>query len=438
MSDNTCKIPKISAKNNKRSGAELQSVTDKMARSEHFRPRYCVPEPRSPLTLQNQYSPLQCNDNDMMDVTVSNNSVHQRNKASGSNGKRSHNNETQKQAAAPKTYTTRPIVITDERVNKMDALMELINAAKLEGEYFKKFTSLGVKISFLKDKDYDSFSAILIAQEVEHYSFKPRAQNTFKAIMSGLLKTSTEQIKSEFGTLYNITVINIIDLNENKQTAYGLYLIEFKSDMNLKTLKDVRYIDHTVISWRRYSPRNKGPTQCRRCGIYGHGQNNCHRKLVCIACAQDHLLSDCPFGAEQNKTATGVVFKCFSCAANKKQANHRADDPNCPSRSEYLAIRQRITQKNSRSNQPKQVVPTKQAFPRLNPNSQQMPQNVVRPLISYADISASTPMTSVNENLFTIDELFDIFCAHVDQFNSCKTKMDQIKVVASLLKYGAQ
>lgn len=317
------KIPKISAKNSKRTGAELQFAAEKMARFETFRPRYCVPQAGSPLTLQNQYSPLQNNDNETMEVTVSNNNTHQHNKAGGPSGKKGPNNETQKQPTAPKVYTTRPIVITDARVNKTDVLMELITAAKLEGEYFKKFTNMGVKLSFSKDKDYDLFSAVLIEKQVEHFSFKPRAQKSFKAIMSGLLKTGAEQIKSEFVTLYNITVLSIVDLNENKETGYGLYLIEFKGDINLKILKDVRYIDHTVISWRRYSPRNKGPTQCRRCGIYGHGQSNCHRKLVCIACAQDHLLTECPFGAEQNTTATGVVFKCFSCEANKKPSNHR-------------------------------------------------------------------------------------------------------------------
>lgn len=326
------------------------------------------------------------------------------------------------------TTTTAPIVITDDKRTEDGVFTGWLTAAALEGEYYRKHTGMGIKVSFAKTTDYVKFAKVLVDNNVEHFSYRSKEDKTFKAVMAGLPKMDSLIVKTELKQSYNIDALSIVDMNTKNQSQYGLYLIEFCCEINLKTLQNVKYIDHTVINWRRYTPRPNGPTQCRRCGLYGHGQTNCNRKMVCIACAGDHGVSECPYKDKEN----AVVFKCFNCVANKKKSDHRADDPRCPSRNEYLAIRQRITEKNSRSS----ARNTPQMQPAPKPATASVPKqsSAPRTQVSYADICSGA--NNGNQDLFSVDELFDIFCQHLEQINKCRTKMDQMKVIVSLLKHG--
>lgn len=344
---------------------------------------------------------------------------------------------TPNKTAKPNTPQTRPIVITDDKCNA-DTLSRLLTEAKLKGKYFKKYTSIGTKISFAYDEDYQKFASLLETKSLEHYSHSSKETKTFKAVMEGLAKTEIVTIKAELEREYNIDTIRITDMNASRNTYFGLYLIEFSGATNLQSLQSVvKYIDHTSIKWRRYTPRNKGPTQCRRCGMYGHGQTNCHRKLVCLVCAKDHNLAECPFNKKDSvEPVPKTVYKCFSCVANKqKSSNHRADDPNCPSRLEYLEIRQRISARNNRKPPPRF---TPQSFPPLSTKTQSNNSQPTRQQVSYADLMGSVESHTESHNLFSLEQLFEIFCKHVEQLQKCKSKMDQMKVIASLLKHAVQ
>ena len=73
-----------------------------------------------------------------------------------------------------------------------------------------------------------------------------------------------------------------------------------------------------------------------------HGSANCFTAEACLGCGESHDNLNC----QLNKTIEDgpVIYKCFNCIEkNFKNANHRADDPHCPSRKEYLQIRQGTT-----------------------------------------------------------------------------------------------
>lgn len=69
------------------------------------------------------------------------------------------------------------------------------------------------------------------------------------------------------------------------------------------------------MKWLCYSLKYKGPTQCRICLMYGHGQNGCNRKPVCMLCAStEHIFEICPFNKNESDH---VVFKCADCHAKQ-------------------------------------------------------------------------------------------------------------------------
>ncbi|XP_045783667.1 transcription initiation factor TFIID subunit 4-like [Maniola jurtina] len=70
----------------------------------------------------------------------------------------------------------------------------------------------------------------------------------------------------------------------------------------------------TIEAWRG----RKGPAQCHRCQQWRHSSVNCHRPLVCVACAGNHAARDCPRPKEEPPT-------CANCGDA-----HTANNANCP------------------------------------------------------------------------------------------------------------
>lgn len=107
----------------------------------------------------------------------------------------------------------------------------------------------------------------------------------------------------------------------------------------------IRYFYNIAVYWRWPLKGNKGPTQCVKCSMFGHGAQNCNRVEVCPACAGNHDYAVCTL----NKFSLdgSVIYKCYNCVKkNFRNVNHRADDPRCPYRQEYLDIRRRISSRS--------------------------------------------------------------------------------------------
>lgn len=327
-----------------------------------------------------------------------------------------------------------PIIITSD-VNSI----ALINRAGLNGGFSQKNMSIGTKIHLDNSEDYLKFLELLTDENIEFYSHKSHEEKTFKAVLAGLYKNCNDEIKSDLVDIYNITPIKIVDMTANKINSRGsLYLVEFKKDeVTMKTLGAIKTIYHTVVSWKPYSPKYRGPTQCFRCGSYGHGQDYCNRRKTCVFCASDdHSANECPF--KLRETVNPVVFRCFNCiSAKKKDFNHRADDPICPSRQQYMEIRSRITQR-TRRNAAQEPRPINKHKNEVRDEQNSFP--ALRPKVTYSQICAQKPVTRnvTSGDLYSVDELFDIFVSHVEQLERCNTRSDQLKVLASLLKYATK
>lgn len=218
-------------------------------------------------------------------------------------------------------------------------------------------------------------------------------------------------------------------------------VLEFDRSQNSKAqVLRIRRLRSIVVYWRKPLKSNKGPTQCTKCAMYGHGAKNCFRKNICIACGGDHDAATC----QVNKTPQegSAVYKCFNCIKNKlKNSSHRADDPRCPSRKDYLQIRVNIRNKmrpmqNSRPRQ--SIDQTTEDFPYLNSaNFLNAGHNTSLPRHSYAEaVKSSSRQPFTCDDLYSTDELFSIFTEALIDLRKCKSKIEQINVIMTMLKYA--
>lgn len=301
--------------------------------------------------------------------------------------------------------------------------------------YFFRRTSMGTKVFSDNMEKYLSLLKGLKSTEFRYYTHKIPDSSTYKMLLKGLHKVPTDLIKDELEINHGVKCLDIREVvTERTNASDALYLLTFnRMEVNKKVLHNIKYILRVSIFWKnqRTAP-NKGPTQCRKCGLYGHGTDNCYRQKVCFLCSSiTHDTDFCPM----NNTSGGKIYKCFNCVSKGyTEFKHRADDPNCPCRANYIEARLKATQKNSeriqRGNGGNQTTITsdQQYFNVPKPNGNQTIPN-------YKNATYANQLKS-KADLFSMDELFAIFRNATVELKKCSTKLDQLNIIVSLLKYA--
>lgn len=312
----------------------------------------------------------------------------------------------------------------------------------LNVQYNIKRISIGTKIFVDKEEDFNTLCSKLKELKIEFFTHPYGNKKLFKLVLCGLPEVQTNAIADWLKTNNNVTALKIDMLNSvgsNKK-----YIVQFDPIENSKNdVKNINVILNHVIKWIPYKRRNRGPTQCVNCGMFGHGVSACNRKSNCLLCGESHATKECHFNDNNNEQR---VFKCNNCKSNELPFNHRANDPNCPSRLRYIEIKAKSNKRNTqKSTQQFQV--TENEFPRMNAHmhsrTNSEPSTVtVTPHSSrsYAYVAKSPPTqrasnqnSNANEELFTFAEISNIMLNCVNELTQCKTKLDQIKVIANLL-----
>lgn len=234
-----------------------------------------------------------------------------------------------------------PITVTGKCANDVK---KLLDEAQIK-DYMIEIISIGVKIQLKTKIDYMSIRTILPQKKIDHFTHKPRSDKPFKAVMYGLPKTDVNEVKSFFLDTLNINVIEVYEMKtKNADPNHAIYLVHFnRTDMSLAKLNKITAVNNTIVKWAAYSPKFKGPIQCRKCTMYGHGASNCNRRTVCAYCTtEEHESKDCPLNPSNRNGAPNAeaMYKCYTCTALKlPDKNHSAFDVACPARANYLAIR---------------------------------------------------------------------------------------------------
>lgn len=334
--------------------------------------------------------------------------------------------------ASPKVKTTipkpAPITITDGSIS----IPTLFKAVPFQ--YRLRIVSIGTKVYVDNETDFNKLIASLRKKEIEFFTHPFGESKTFKLILSGLPEIPTSDITECLKTQNNITVNKITMLNST--SSFKRYLMQFNPKENTRAdVMNVRIISNHVIKWHSAKNNRRGPSQCLKCAMYGHGISACDRKPVCTLCGDGHEAKDCEFGKPENSEQ--CTFKCFNCKKNKLQFNHKATDPQCPSRQKYIEIRSAANTKKVRPSQ--QYQHSASNFPPLRttlaaPNPPPLTHSFANVAKNRTQQQATHNTQLVGDNdLLSFSEISNILFNCIGELEKCTSKYDQLRVIANLL-----
>lgn len=346
------------------------------------------------------------------------------------------NDNDQPNSSSKKNQTPKPppIKITDDRMKTFD-MKRFLNDLQITS-FQAKTISIGIKVDLDTKSDYDKCITALTTKKIDFFTHRDKNEKSFKVVLGGLPKMDTGIIVDEMKK-YNIVPSSVTELStKNQNPHHCLYLVQFNTkDVSFNILRKVRAIDHIIVNWKPFKPRNRGPTQCNKCLMFGHGAQNCHRSEACMLCAStSHATANCHYN---ENTKEAFVFKCYNCVSkNLPNTNHRANDPKCPCRSTYLEIRNNINHKNtirnSRTNQKSNTFNINQTnFPEFNQNSS--PEDYTPNQSTGPTYAEQIKRSRANSDLYSMDDLFEIFQSAIEDLSVCTNKGQQLKVLFKLL-----
>lgn len=301
-----------------------------------------------------------------------------------------------------------------------------------------KRMSIGTKLVPSTLAYYDEIIKYLKEKKMKFYTHPVLDRKAFKLALFGLPQLETAFIIEEFNTKYNIQPTKVTEVKTARSNVDdALYMLEFdRTKISKREVRKIRYVCGIVVYWRNPQKRSRGPTQCSKCAMFGHGSSNCFRDNACLGCGGPHDYSVCQLQKAPKDDA--VVYKCFNCAKrNLKHVNHRADDPRCPSRKEYMEIRQKVTA-NRKYNK---FIPS-QDFSMSNDDfpstSRQAAQFQVPSWPKNDHNSKNVPLSNSNNRTnddLSNDKIMEIFFEAIDALEKCTNKFDKMRVLGNMLRH---
>lgn len=342
-----------------------------------------------------------------------------------------------------------PIVVTDTNIDISDL------ATKSNVNFRVKRISIGTKIFVDSNEEREKMLTTLAEMKSNFYSHPNSDEKTFKAVLSGLPVIDVKTISASMSEEHKLTTQKIVILSD--KLGNGLYLVYFaKKDVNMALLRNIKYVHKHVVKWMPYKPKRSGPTQCYRCGMFGHGAAFCNRTAICLKCGGQHAIKDCT--VVLNPTDT---HKCINCAAKNLPHDHRSTDESCAVRTEYIQMRARLNKKSKNTQVRKERESERVAQLFRQPHSYQHFQQAPTPpplKSSFAHVlqnknnnnnnhgngvyatgrnasfGTHSSNTNTNNDLWSIAEVSEILLNSLNELSVCKTKFDQLRVITNLLQ----
>lgn len=253
-----------------------------------------------------------------------------------------------------KSINPPPIVINNEQIK--DKLAFHSEIATLTNHKFAiKPNNKNTRVIPQCDEQRQIIINYLNEKQIEYYSFTDAANQTKKIILKSGSYFTADDISSDL-TNNKINHIRVKQLKNKKGVISGSFLVYLNSNMSLKQVKEVKYLNNVKVQWQNYVQPNR-VAQCFRCQQFGHGSSNCKLTPRCVKCAEPHLTTDCAYVKDQHTP------KCANCSEN-----HTANYTKCAKRTDYITK----TQDRAKTNQPKKFSKTS-----------------LRPGISFADATSA-------------------------------------------------
>lgn len=314
-----------------------------------------------------------------------------------------------------------PIVITN---GVSAALKDALS--KLNIKYYMKLQSVGTKFFFETIEHRNIFEQFIKTADCEFYSHPSSNDKNLKIVLGGLPEIDPDAIIEDLSENYNISPLKISAIKSNRESK--LYLLFFdRNEVSKYDITKIKYVYGHVAKWLPYVRKSRGPTQCFRCGMFGHGMSFCSRKTACLLCGDAHETKSCLFNEQQ--ATSNAVFKCVNCKMSKLQYNHRADSDECPSRRRYVEIRQNT---NSRNNGRRNHV--------INSSQNATSNiNILPSTSSFAQIvkqKRPAPPPSSDSDVWSFEEVSSLLINCLKDLSKCRNKFEQLEVIANLIKHA--
>lgn len=341
-----------------------------------------------------------------------------------------------------------PLVVTDMHPRlSIRAICDTVAS----GLFSLRNISIGYKV-FAKTNDaYVKIADALKNNSLDFFSHPSPSSACFRSICKGMPELDIQEIIEDIFENHNVKPTAVRKFGKNAHSR--IYLIEFKKqDMNKDEIKNIRYVLNYSVKWEKYTPKPRGPTQCNRCHMLGHGATYCRRKAVCSYCAEPPHLpgTECPHSIIRDGMPIGQK-KCLNCLHFGRKADHSPRDVDCPSRIAYERMRAKNNNKRKNLNNNKhteydtiqptintsrnnfKIIPNNDNQIRRGQLSRGYADAVIGNNNNNANDQVHSPIASGAQDLLSGAELFKIFQQALSQLNACKTKSEQLAIVANLL-----
>lgn len=244
-----------------------------------------------------------------------------------------------------KKIKTAPIVVVDSNAT---AVHNILNECIVSKKFELRMMKVGIRVNIPDVLDHSAALTTLKEKGIQFYMYHTAATRPVKVVLYGLHDMKCDDLKNLLMEV-NIEPDEVKKLNLRKPNYkdQAVYLLYFKPGATkMKTLRDVKHIDHIIVRWEKYHPRTyDNIAQCRNCQKLGHSSVNCNLTSRCLLCSEAHMTDDCPKRIPRqqlklNASATTVdrsFVKCSNCGAN-----HTANYQGCNARKEFIAAQQRL------------------------------------------------------------------------------------------------
>jgi hypothetical protein len=277
-----------------------------------------------------------------------------------------------------------------------------------------------------------------------HYTFTEPEDRHLQFVLYGHHVNDDKELLEELIT-FKIPAQKVTKINRSTDSPVFLVSFEKKTDISLRTLQNQHSkINHLIVRWVKFQPRQRRPTQCHRCQRFGHSSNNCGLAFRCVKCLDAHEPGQCA------RTTREGVPSCVNCGIE----GHASNSTTCPAYKKHVENIAAKKQKDIRVNQPREFPATRHnwnnapavASQPAPSTSQSQPVNrnnreyrsLLTSHVNRPDPALSNPFSQLSEiqadfaAIPDIDQTIALFASLVAELKSARNQNERL---TALIKY---
>jgi len=258
-------------------------------------------------------------------------------------------------------------------------------------------------------ENFKQAKELLIKCNSKFYTYTDKTEKFITLLLKGLDSAyQEEEILEELRSL-NIRDVNftkVLRFTTNKSRIDNkilpIFIIQITPESKINNLKKVKFLFHQVIRWEKLMRRDT--IQCKKCQRIGHAAANCNLPYRCVKCDTKHKPGECSCSPHGQVDRSNLF--CVNCNSYGHPASYRG----CPKiiENKKKIVNQKMEDKIKKN--------------KLNSH---INKSIVKPNISYADITKNITLTKRNITNYKNPD-FQINNTEANEIYN-NTQLDEIK-----------